>query len=138
MQNSAYNAVNPPVIAIKHNLPTIAIIKQEIMAMSDTTNTPKRTAKEAWAALDALPMAEARIQELEIQLANAVSHEVDVINAKERAVQQLATSEVQRVVLANRLSEATATIERMKQDLSIIAAQFEAEMKKGFFARLFG
>lgn len=98
--------------------------------MSDTTNTPKRTAKEARAALDAMPMAEARIQELEIQLA-------DAINAKERAVQQLATSEVQRVGLANRLNEATATINRMKQDIAIIAAQFEAEMKKGFFARLF-
>lgn len=103
-------AVNPHIVAIPRNLPTIAIIKQEIMAMSDTTNTPKRTAKEAWAALDALPMAEARIQELEIQLANAVSHEVEAIN----------------------------TIDRMKQDLAIIAAQFEAEMKKGFFARLFG
>ena len=106
--------------------------------MSDTTNPPKRTAKEAWAALDALPKAEARIQELEIQLANAVSHEVEAINTKEKAVQQLAASEVQRVGLANRLNEATATIDRMRQDLAIIAAQFEAEMKKGFFARLFG
>ena len=84
--------------------------------MPDPTTPPKRTAKEAWAALDALPMAEARIQELEIQLANAVSHEVDAINAKEKAVQQLAASEAQRVSLA---------------------AQFEAEMKKGFLARLF-
>jgi len=74
------------------------------MAMSDTTNTPKRTAKEAWAALDALPMAEARIKELEIQLADAVSHEVDAINAKERAVQQLAASEVARVGLLDRKS----------------------------------
>ena len=102
------------------------------------SDNPKRTAKEAWAALDALPKAEARIQELEIQLANAVSHEVDAISAKEKAVQQLAASEVQRVGLANRLNEATATIDRMKQDLAIIAAQFEAEMKKGFFAHLFG
>jgi hypothetical protein len=96
-------AVNPPIVANPHRHPTIAIIKQEIMAMSDT-NTPKRTAKEAWAALDALPKAEARIQELEIQLANAVSHEVDAINAKERAVQQLAASEVARVGLLDRKS----------------------------------
>ena len=95
------------------------------------SDTPKRTAKEAWAALDALPKAEARIQELEAQLSDAVS-------SKEKAVQQLAASEVQRVGLANRLNDATATIDLMKQDLAIIAAQFEAEMKKSFFARLFG
>lgn len=106
--------------------------------MSDTTNTPKRTAKEAWAALDALPMAEARIQELEAQLTETSMLMMQFENSRDKAVQQLAASEVQRVGLANRLNEATATIDRMKQDLAIIAAQFEAEMKKGFFARLFG
>ncbi len=130
MQIETVCAANPSVIENPRNLSTIAIIKQEIVAMSDTTNPPKRTAKEAWVALDALPKAEERIQELEIQLADAIS-------AKERAVQQLATSEVQRTDLANRLNEATATIGRMKQDLTIITAQFEIEMKKGFFARLF-
>lgn len=100
MQIETVCAANPSVIENPRNLSTIAIIKQEIVAMSDTTNPPKRTAN---------PRAEERIQELEIQLA-------DAINAKERAVQQLATSEVQRVGLAK---------------------QFEAEMKKGFFARLF-
>ena len=106
--------------------------------MSDTTNTPKRTAKEAWAALDALPMAEVRIQELEAQLSETSMHMMQFENSRDKAVQQLAASEVQRVGLANRLNEATATIDRMKQDLAIITAQFEAEMKKGFFARLFG